>query len=144
MTEFDPLAAVETALSQKSQEDRDKEASWQKEQRARMRVPSALEINYTLGYRIADAARRAIEADDDHAQFDRLAQGLALQGKWGEAIITARDLQLKRQFQEIFAAVTSGHNCKCPDSDKFIKQEVLHDDRPVKLLFCTKCELLQC
>lgn len=144
MTEFDPLAAVETALSQKSQEERNKEVAWQQEQRSKMRIPSALEINYILGCRMADAAQKALEADDDHAAFDKLAQGLALQGKWGEAIAAARDLQLKRQFQEVFAAVTSNHNCQCPDGDKFIKQEVLHEQRPVKLIFCTKCELLQC
>jgi hypothetical protein len=144
MITFDPSAAVEAALAAKTEEDLEKEAQWQHEQRAQMRIPTALEVNYTLGRRMADAARKAIENGSEGVAFDQLAQGLSLQGQWGEAVAVAQDVRLRHQLHETFMALTGAQACNCSSGSKFVKQEVLHQGNAVKLLFCTQCEMLQC
>lgn len=153
MIEFDPLTAVDVAIAKKSERERQEEIKWQDEQRQRMHIPTAREVDVMLGKRLVSAARKALQHSDNPRYHDQLAEGLALQGQWHAAVTTVHNPSQRDEYLRVIAAIEEQHKCSCPETQrvngslipsKFLKKEIVYDGKSVQLYYCTTCDTLQC
>lgn len=149
MTEFDPMTAVGAALERKTEREREEEARFQAEQRAKLQLPNEIDIRAQLGARMVSAAQAALEEADDDMELTRLAEGYALQGDYRKAIALTRDETRRQEYVALIEATENSVPCTCPNmvnkvSTKFIKDRILFDGQVRNIIACTICRKLTC
>jgi hypothetical protein len=149
MTDFDPLVAVNTVIEKKSEREREEEARFQADERAKLHLPTEVDIRAQLGARMVTMAQAALEENDDDFEATRLAEGYALQGDYRKAALITRDAARKREYEVIIAAVDNPQDCLCPvksqnSSTRFVKDRILFEGQVRELIACSLCKNIKC
>jgi hypothetical protein len=147
--EFDPLAAVDAALTAKSDEERAKEKEEQINARTRMNVPSVAEAKVIQGEMIEQVAHENLAINPTDDAYNQLAYGMFLQGKLEQAIATVKDEYKKRHYLQVLNAVNGSACCNCASlhpkqSTQFLSNQLWVRGKIVNLHTCIVCGLIQC
>lgn len=151
---FDPTAAVEAAIANKNDEQRQKEARYQEERRASLRTPSDIDLKMQFGRRLENMAMRAIEKHPEkESEYSRLAEAYALQGQYELAAQVTKNPHKKAEYDAVLAALDGMPDCQCPTSSRVGSQTVQHRfhkarifarGKIVNLYACALCGRLRC
>lgn len=149
MTDFDPYAAVDAVVSRKSEREREEEARFQAEQRAKLQLPTELDTRAQLGARMVELAHVALADGHDDFECSRLAEGYALQGDYRQAAALTKDDAKRAEYDRIIAAVDNPQDCGCPkksgaNSTLFLQDRILFDGQIKNILMCTICRKIRC
>lgn len=147
--EFDPLKAVNAVIAQKTDIDKEEEARYQAEQRAKYNVPTELEVRCELGRRVVKTAYELLENKVSIAEFNRLASGYALQGEYEMALRFVQDDELRKQYESVLKGLNTTADCSCPKKNgsvdtRFIKDRIFHDGTIKTLIACAICGHMRC
>jgi hypothetical protein len=147
--DFDANLAVETALSRKTDLERAEEARFQASQRAKLRLPTALELKVELGRRIVESAVSQMKRDPTDETYSRFAEGLALQGEYREAAELTRSPEARAAYAAIVDAFDNPRDCGCPQRlnnlpTQFKKETVIVEGKQVDIIGCSLCGHIRC
>jgi hypothetical protein len=112
---FDPIAAIQAVVSQRTQYEKDEWEKFQEEQRAKLQL---LDGRAMLGARQVELALRELENGESDFEYTRMAEGYALQGNFEKAVELTRDATKRQEYQEILDATEI--DCPCNPKQKFI------------------------
>lgn len=147
--EFDPYAAVEAVVARKTDKEREEEARSQAEQRAKLQLPTELDVRAQLGARMVYLAQAALGQAEEDFEYTRMAEGYALQGDYRKALELSRDPERVAEYQRIVDAVEHPTECGCPKQVgttqvQFLKDKILFDGQVKNILACTMCRNIRC
>lgn len=147
--EFDPIAAIENRLANKTEAELDRERKYQEEQRQRL---SVMDTRSSHAQRAIDIALHNLESNpDDDFEYTRLAEGYYLLGDFKKAFETTRNEEKKAEYEAFMNA--KPYPCECPKtktmgkvrpdseltaisiSPRFVKEKFPGKD----LIYCTTC-----
>lgn len=146
---FDPVVAIETALANKTQRERDEEAAYQARCRAALKLPTALDVRAQIGAQMVEIAQQVLALGEDDFEYTRLAEGYAMQGDYRKAAALTKDVGRQQYYEAVIAAVDNPFECGCPRkrgalSNIFTKDRILFDGQARELLACAVCGHLTC
>lgn len=149
MMEFDADAAVQAAIDSKTEEERERERHWQEEQRARLVLPTEMQIKAEFGRRMEVMALEALAENPTDFEYSRLAEAKALQGDWKAALELTRDPLKREEYEAVVAAIENPHDCGCPlllnrMPTRFTKNRIIADGRQLDVIACSVCGHLKC
>lgn len=149
MIDFDINTAIETAIARKTDVERAEEQRLQAEGAAKLSLPTPLQIRQQLGARMARAAAKELQAQPSDDACNRLAEGLALQGHYHEAVKVAQDQRLRDIYQRVIDATNNTEVCGCPKRQNgqettFLQDTIVFEDKVVQVYKCTICKTLRC
>ena len=147
--EFDPVNAVNEAVARKTKQDKEDEARFQAEQRARYQVPTDLEVRSELGRRVTKTAYEMLESAVSIEAFNRLASGYAMQGDYEMAVKFIQDPETRKEYERVLTALHTHQDCSCPKKNgsvdtRFVKDRIVHDGTIKNLIACAICGHLRC
>lgn len=147
--EFDAEAAIQAVISQKTDLERAEEARYQAEQRAKLRLPSDLEMKVEMGRRMTKTAMRMLAVAESDDAYSRLAEGLALQGEYRQAAALAPKASQKEEYQKVVDAIDNPHDCGCPLlmnrlPTRFTKEKIIAEGRQTQITACSLCGHIRC
>lgn len=137
--EFDPIAAIENRLANKTEAELDRERRYQEQQRQRL---SVMDTRSAHAQRAIDIALHNLESNpDDDFEYTRLAEGYYLLGDFRKAFETTRNEEKKAEYEAFMNA--KPYQCECPVSrngnvtisPRFVKEKFPGKD----LIYCTTC-----
>lgn len=147
--DFDVETAINTALARKTDLEKAEEARIQEEERAKLKLPTAVEIKYNLGVRMVRSAEEVLAEQPSDFEFTRLAEGLALQGKYADALALTKDPNKHAEYTKILDAFQNPRGCGCPafrgrQATVFTKDQLLINGEVRDLLACALCGHWKC
>jgi hypothetical protein len=113
---FDPIKAIESVVSQRTQHEKDEWEKYQEEQRAKLTL---LDGRAMMGVRQVEIALRELENGESDFEYTRLAEGYALQGEFQKAVELTRDALKRSEYQAVLNATEM--DCPCNPKHKFIR-----------------------
>lgn len=149
MTEFNPELAIEAVAARKSAREREEEARYQAEERAKLQLPTELDNRAQLGARMVSMAQAALEEKEDDFEYSRMAEGYVLQGDYRKAVLLTRDDDRRKEYQVLIDAVDNPTECGCPKQigkmgTQFVKDKILFDGQVRHVVVCTVCRHVKC
>lgn len=149
MTEFDVNLALNTAIARKTDAEREEEARFQAEQRAKLNLPTEIDIRAQLGARMTAAAEIALAEQDTDFEVNRYAEGLALQGEYRKALSLTRCPVKRAEYTAIVDGIDNPKDCGCPKkigtvATLFTKDRILAEGQVREVLACALCGHIKC
>lgn len=149
MIEFDINTAVNAILARKTPAEREDEARFQAAERAKLHLPTEIDIRAQLGARMVALAQEALDTGVSEFELARLAEGYALQGDYKKALELTTNDDKRKEYEQILTAYTNGSKCDCPTtkgtvSTRFTKDKLLIDGQVRDLIACSLCGNLTC
>jgi hypothetical protein len=149
MTNFDAIQAINTAIATKTDAERDEEARFQAEQRAKLNLPTEIDIRAQLGARMVAAAEQALAEHPSEFETNRYAEGLALQGEYRKALELTQCSVKRAEYQAIVNGIDNPVDCACPKkrgqiSTIFTKDRIFAEGRVREVLACALCGHIKC
>jgi hypothetical protein len=149
MADFNSDLAIEAAIARKSEREREDEARYQAEQRAKLQLPTELDTRAQLGARMVSMAQTVLAEIDDDFEYSRMAEGYALQGDYRKAALLTRDADRRKEYQVLINAMDTPTECGClkntgKANTQFVKDKILFEGQVRHVVVCTACRHVRC
>jgi len=120
MTNFDVEKAIAASLASKTDQEREEWEKFQNEQRAGLQLGDGRVL---FGKRQVELAFNQLDRDDVDRdfEFERMAEGYALQGDFLRAYVLTTNSQKQKEYKQILDATEM--DCLCSPSFKFVKDK---------------------
>lgn len=147
--EFDIDKAIQARLASKTDQEREEEARFQTEQRAKFNVPTDSEIRSELGRRMMASALETLAEGVSIEALDKLAASYALQGDYESALRFIQDPTVRAVYMKIHKGLQTAEDCSCPKKvngvdTRFIKDRIPQNGTIRNLIACAICGHLRC